>query len=126
MNILILDDRLIRHQAFERTLVGNELFHALSAPEAVELLKKHRFEAAFLDYNLGHRVPNNPPENNGLTVAIWMGNDPDRCPSKIFIHSTNKKWREAMLLELPYAYNIPKCWIWEKRIQDGKDLLYAD
>ena len=85
--VLFLDDEKYRHDGAERfvhsVLEGGpfEIHHVWNANDAVKALKKHPFDAIFLDHDLGYG-------GDGTDVAEWMAKNV--TPSvPVLIHSFN-------------------------------------
>lgn len=109
-NILILDDDQGRHRAFARALTGNNIVHVETAGDAIRELASRKFDAVFLDHDLGGQidVPSGP--GTGYEVAKWLEEHPDFMPTVVFIHSFNAGGAKNMLAALPNAVWRPGCW----------------
>jgi CheY-like chemotaxis protein len=101
--ILFLDDDPERHAlvtSLEKELIAprpprvrrpkpdHRLDHAWSAEEAMILLDKHRYDVAFLDYDLDAFVPEAP---SGMAVVEYIVMLPRKLqPRKVVVHSLNQ------------------------------------
>ena len=112
MKILILDDDLNRHELFKLNYSGHELTHVCTAAAAIESMTSNIFDVVFLDHDLGGRiyVDSFGEEQTGYTVAKWLGQNPDRKPRQIFIHSFNTVGARNMHNILPGSVLAPGCW----------------
>jgi CheY-like chemotaxis protein len=103
MRVLVLDDDKLRHKVFQQNLIGNEfVVHAYTVDQAVEWLKKEKFDVVYLDHDLNDH-PNQatsldyatggyggPRELTGLDVAYFMSRMPkEKHPEYVIVHSYN-------------------------------------
>ena len=114
MKILILDDDLIRHSQF-RDNFGyglHDLTFVTTVEQAISKLSLNEYDAIFLDHDLGGKqmVTSGGHEPTGYDVAVWLKNNPDRCPKQIYIHSYNPTGAQNMKGLLPQAELIPGLW----------------
>ena len=90
MKVLFLDDMPVRFQKFEAIFKDecNEILHAETSKDAIGLLQNNKFDAIFLDHDLGgtYFVPSG--EDTGFEVAEWICENVDYKPI-IIIHSMN-------------------------------------
>lgn len=101
-DILILDDSMERHHAFERMLIGNAVVHVCTAKEAIQAMSQRKFDIVLLDHDLGgggELEPSGP--GTGYEVACWIRDNPDRRPQTIIVHSFNSVGARNMLAVLP-------------------------
>lgn len=112
MRVLILEDSPKRVKKFRQKLIGHEIVHTASAKEAIEYLKDSEiFDHCFLDHDLGDKVFVASGPGTGWEVAKWIGEHPEKRPSKIIVHSLNSNGARNMMNELgsPAEY-IPFAW----------------
>jgi len=110
MHILILEDDLVRHRAFKRSLIGHEVTIVEEADHAIELLKKEDWDVLFLDHDLGGKVYVESGPGTGYEVAEWISTNIDRKPKMVITHSYNEKGRAKILEVLPGAIEAPGAW----------------
>ena len=113
MNILILEDDPNRIGAFARALeTGNTVTVTDQVSEAIALLQSQRFDAVYLDHDLGGKQFVDPKdEPTGYHVAQWLVENSEYIPSVVFIHSHNAGRARQMAEMIPgsiYA-PFPKC-----------------
>ncbi len=112
---LFLDDMKHRHIKFAKRYSGANITHLYRAFDAIQVLKKHKFEYIFLDHDLNGAY--REPSGTGFEVAQFLSKHTEYLPTYgIVIHSLNPKGRANMVrilkninidvLERPY--------IWEK------------
>lgn len=80
--ILILDDMNERHNGFKAILSQHQLTHAYNCQQFFSSLKRDTFDVLLLDHDLGEEL-------DGRDAVRWLGQNLDRCPNKILIHSWN-------------------------------------
>jgi CheY-like chemotaxis protein len=93
VDILVVDD--IRTFEFD----GAEVYHARNSKEAIELIEYYRFDAIFLDHDLGG-------DDTTIRVARFirdMGYD-----TPVYIHTSNVVGRGNLMFDLPHAQGIEK------------------
>ena len=114
MKILILEDCPQRTVLFNKKLAGsNEVKIVTTAKECIELLETRKWDALFLDHDLGGEtfVPSEH-QNTGYTVACWLEAHPEYCPAIIKVHSLNPTGAQRMLQALPdTAVYEPGLWL---------------
>jgi CheY-like chemotaxis protein len=113
MKILILDDDNIRHIFFKKKFIGHDVESVYTAEAAIEALQRERYDAVFLDHDLGGHmfVDSYGQEATGYTVAKWLSENPDRKPEQIIIHSFNNVGAKNMHNILPGSIIAPGCWV---------------
>ena len=115
MKILILEDDGERIFKFKQKLIGHEAIFTDKPKEAIELLKQNDYDYIMLDHDMGIKFEQ-PGEDTGYEVALWISQNPDKAPRHILIHSMNNVGAAAMMLVLGRvgikASYIP-C-LWEK------------
>jgi DNA-binding NarL/FixJ family response regulator len=97
-NFLFFDDDVIRLGEFKdlcRNLNHVKVTSAFCPDEAIHLLKRIKFDCAFLDHDMDFGVPGG---GDGRTVAnyIALHLDPKMYPSNIVIHSWNPEAAKEM------------------------------
>ncbi len=102
MNLLFLDDAVERHEKARKAFIGISITHVRTAWEAIEALKRERFDIVSLDHDLGGRVmvmsdEEAGPDGCGLDVAKFIVSmrSEDR-PARVYIHSMNPVGGENM------------------------------
>ena len=112
MKILILDDDLIRHERFKENFKSHDLTLVTTAEQAISKLSLHTYDAVFLDHDLGGKimVQSGGKESTGYDVAVWLKNNPDRCPKDVYIHSLNPVGSDNIKNVLPNARRVPGLW----------------
>jgi CheY-like chemotaxis protein len=112
MKILILDDDLTRHYYFKQNFSHHELTMVVTAYETILKLQEERFDALFLDHDLGGNafVDSFGDEQTGYTVAKWLVSNPERKPERIYIHSLNSVGARNIKALLPESVLSPGLW----------------
>lgn len=113
MKILILDDDMLRHYQFKQNFIGHAITDVQTVEAAIRYLKTEKFDAAFLDHDLGGHsmVDSFGEEPTGYTLAKWMAENPDRKPERIYIHSYNPVGAKNMQDLLPGSILAPGLWM---------------
>lgn len=119
MKILIVEDDGLRITQFMRWLRGHDLAVATTAAEAKRLLRWRRFDAVFLDHDLGGVFADTPDRNTGAEVAKYMVRRRLRLPC--IIHTHNPAGAEYMRSMLPHARVVP---FGDELAQLAHDLLW--
>lgn len=140
--ILILDDDVFRHERFRTILVGHDLTHVWTYTQALIAFRKEKFDMACLDHDLGDqktkkgkvivKSPNFnlsfkpdcyedgmfgvPDYYDGRDVCVWLRDNPQYCPRKVFIHSWNYPGAEQMV---DILRNVPNIQIKQMPFSDG-------
>lgn len=110
MRILILDDDLCRHQAFNRKLIGNDVKNVETSQDAIDALQNESWDLVCLDHDLGGKVYVQSGKNTGYEVAQWLFDNPEKQPERIIIHSYNPVGAKNMKSLLEKAELIPGAW----------------
>jgi len=110
MKVLVLDDDHSRLAAFRRKFIGHDVTCVETASGAIESLFTNRFDAVFLDHDLGGEIMVDSKEGTGYEVALWLQANPDYAPEQIFIHSFNPVGAANMGAILPQAVLCPGFW----------------
>jgi hypothetical protein len=110
LRILILDDEDYRHKAFDKRFIGNVVHHANTVAQAIDMLKKTKYDSVYLDHDLNGQqmVPSGP--GTGYEVAQWLCRHPDRCPLYVYVHSFNAEGARNIKEKLPGAILRPGIW----------------
>jgi CheY-like chemotaxis protein len=108
--VLVLDDDVIRLEAFKKNLIGHTVTCVMTAEDAISELKKDGWDYVFLDHDLGGQiyVPSGP--GTGYEVAQWIHNNPEKKPKNVIIHSFNEPGRKNMYSLIPDAVICPGAW----------------
>ena len=83
MRILILDDDMIRHAAFQRALVGCFVRSVTTVAECIRALEDGVWDYLFLDHDLGGEIYVDSFRKEGGTgydVAVWLRAHPSSMP----------------------------------------------
>jgi len=100
MKILFLDDDHKRIEiAKKRWSVNHELSIAETTKQAIDLLKKIKFDLASLDHDLGGKVYQQSGKNTGYEVAQFIAKMKNPPPI-VIVHSCNYHGAQNMLAEL--------------------------
>lgn len=104
MKILIVDDNAARHQILKRHMKDHMVYSAFDFKSFQELMDSNRFDAAFLDHDLGD------PDGDGRTVAMELAKmSTDVQPRRIVIQSWNFKGArdmENILRDAGYSFIV--------------------
>jgi hypothetical protein len=112
--IIFLDDNPERHKRFLRAHIGECVWQAYTAPQAIELLSKHKTtesDEIWLDHDLNGEVfVDSNRSDTGFEVVRWIcSNLPNiKCP--IFVHSLNDEAAPRMVQALQ-AVGYESDWI---------------
>lgn len=111
--LLFLDDEEYRHVIFRQNFGGSgwfNLFHAHTAKEAIDNLKRYKFAVIFLDHDLGSQAYVASSDGTGYEVAKWLSERySEHQGSEIIIHSWNQvgaKNMHSILRQVGYSVNI--------------------
>ena len=99
MNILFLDDDENRLTIARKRWNGHELVTVMTSTEAIDALKKIKFDFVSLDHDLGGEVYVKSGKNTGYEVAQFIARMKDPPPI-VVIHSWNSVGARNMLMEL--------------------------
>lgn len=125
MNVLIVEDDEHRLKWFKGEIPPSwKIFNTKVPTEAIELLKRHKFDYIFLDHDLesSHCAPQeiwyneeakldflSKCEGTGYDVAKWLGENHEFSQNKkasIFLHSCNPEGRSRMYNALRENYAV--------------------
>lgn len=104
MKILFLDDDELRHEYAQQELIGHEVEHVRTVPEALTALALRYFDLAMLDHDLGggeHCAPSN--EVSGYEVARRISEGDVLQPRFVLVHSYNAPGAQRMIAALKAA-----------------------
>lgn len=108
MKILILEDNPQRHIQFEEDLKNHDICIVDVVDTTISLLKNEKWDALFLDHDLGGHVRVEPgTEPTGYDVAVFLEENKHLQPPLMVIHSHNTVGAERMKAALPNARIIP-------------------
>ena len=109
--ILVLDDDEGRLQQFRKNLVGQMVVCVSTVDDAIEQLKKNKFDVLYLDHDLGGKVfCDSDKEQTGFHVSVFLHDNPKYCPEIIILHSLNPVGCNNMKNQLPTAFILPFAW----------------
>jgi len=111
MNVLVLDDNLLRLKTFREKLIGHSVTLVETSKDAISQLMSHEWDFIFLDHDLGGKEMVASCDGTGFEVAEWLSNHSDRKPKNIVIHSFNPTGARNMKNVLPEAQVAPGCWL---------------
>lgn len=108
--ILILEDNDARIKLFKENWSHPllELTFVEHSYEAIDLLKTNNYHIIFLDHDLEEKQMIYNPEDCGMRVAEYLGQNP--VSAEIVIHSMNSAAAKLMNRLLPKAKCIPGIW----------------
>lgn len=89
MKILVLDDNDARLKAFKKHLIGHILDCVKTAKEAIQKISETKYDAIFLDHDLGDRILEPSGYGTGFEVAQWLNEHSEKIPQITIIHSFN-------------------------------------
>ena len=122
MRILILEDTEERIHKFKQKLQGNLVKITDKPKECIEWLRNDGpWDYIFLDHDMGP-VFSQPGEGTGWEVAKWIADNPQYCPTRVFLHTMNNVGAAAMMRTLGDA-NLRATYIpllWEKLVVDNE------
>jgi hypothetical protein len=112
MKILILEDDPSRVGKFKMRLIGHEVFFTDDTKVCIEKLKTEKWDALFLDHDLGGKVYVESGIGTGYEVACFLEEFPEYRPETVLIHSLNGVGAKKMLqaLKLPDLCHMPFLW----------------
>lgn len=106
--ILILEDDMNRMKQFKVKFRGHSIYHFDNANEAIEELKRTKFDLICLDHDLGGKQMEWDEDNNGMMVAEYLKENPQEC--KTVVHSFNNIRGPLMADIITNAVYIPGFW----------------
>lgn len=125
MRILILEDDAKRHKQFKMNFIGHVLTIVETAHECIEALVKEKFDALFLDHDLGGEQMVASGKGTGYEVALWLSKHIDYAPKEIYVHSLNIPGALNMINVLSgvgiYAVRAPFLWLNKQKGAHGED-----
>ncbi len=106
---LLLEDNDLRTQMFVERFkeIGFEYVLTTTSSEAIEELKKRKFDIIFLDHDLGGEVYSTA-EDCGMRVAEYLNENPPSC--HVIIHSLNIPAARQMQELIKGSSCIPYVW----------------
>ena len=105
MKILLLEDNDERIQQFKDWIPSLDI--AITAEEAINLLKANKYDLIFLDHDLGGKVFVDSSEfNTGYTVARYMRENLI-LSGMVIVHSHNVVGAANIKAVLPHAVLLP-------------------
>jgi CheY-like chemotaxis protein len=98
MRVLIVDDMQARHDYFKRRFESDSVEHAYDADQAIDMMRRHRYDMVSLDHDLGST------SRNGLYVANAIVAMPECSrPDRVCVHTANPIARRMMVEALKDA-----------------------
>lgn len=94
MKILFLDDDETRHSFFAEWTKAHDVTHVRTASKAADLLEEQKWDACFLDHDLGE---SEALHGNGTSLARWLHENPLKIPPMVVIHSWNSDGAKTMM-----------------------------
>jgi len=120
MNILILDDDVIRQDAFDKAFVDNPscvVWHAFTAEKAIDWLSKNQFDLILLDHDLG-------TARTGKDVVRFLIENKQNA--QIIVHSWNVAMAREMWADLSRAgYSVLRVTFGVELIRKLYDIRYG-
>lgn len=111
MKFLILEDSLERIELFRSNFKNVEKIFVDNPKDAIEWLQKEKFDALFLDHDLGGQTYVPSGDGTGYEVAKWLEANPKYQPRSIYLHSLNSSGVQNMKAALPNALIAPLVWM---------------
>lgn len=108
MKILFLDDDEQRHTYAATALIGHDVTHVRTVPEALKQLAVGGFDVAMLDHDLGgqHYAPSNEVSGYAVAQAIEAGQV--KVP-RVVVHSFNAAGATRMVAAIANS-GVPVAW----------------
>lgn len=100
MKILFLDDDELRHTYAAQALIGHDVHHVRTVPEALASLAEHEFDVAMLDHDLGGTQYAPSDEESGYQVAVAIAERVTPAPRRVVVHSYNQPGAARMVTAL--------------------------
>lgn len=111
MNILILEDDLLRMESFYKNFAGHNIVIVEHAKECISYLKEQEWDILFLDHDLGGmQMVDSDEEDTGATVAKFINKNSQYKPAIVIIHSMNPVGAQLMSDLIPGSRRIPGAW----------------
>jgi len=108
--VLILEDSIERQEQFKKNFQNAELVFTTTVEETIEQLKSKKWNALFLDHDLGGKVFVAPgSEPTGTDVARFLHINHQFQPKHIVVHSLNESGRKS-ICSLIRAQEVPFVW----------------
>lgn len=95
MKILFLDDMKSRRDVFQQNAIGHSVDFAITAQEAIELLKKNEYDVIYLDHDLeeSHYHSKKEDDEDGAFVARHLRDMKQHHGKIVIVHSLNPDGR---------------------------------
>lgn len=95
MRILFLDDMKSRRDVFQTRAVGHTVDFAITAQEAIDLLKKNEYDVIYLDHDLeeSHYHAKKEGDEDGAFVARHLMEMAQHHGKTVIVHSLNPDGR---------------------------------
>lgn len=107
MEVLVVEDNLVRIKKFKMALIGCSVDYTDNAHEGIIFVKERKYDLIFLDHDLGGRehVSSNDP-NTGFQVAKAIKGTSNES-AFIVVHSANVVGAKNIQQELPQSVRAP-------------------
>lgn len=95
MRIMFLDDMKSRRDAFQKNAIGHTVDFAITAQQAIDLLKANEYDMIYLDHDLeeAHYNRNNDDDEDGRFVARALKEMAQHYGKIVIVHSLNPSGR---------------------------------
>ena len=110
MRILILEDDPNRVDSFQKCYKDHEIVTSDQTKEIINLLQTEKWDALFLDHDLGGQVYVPSGDDTGYEVAKWLELNPQYKPKYIILHTLNPAGRNNMRACLRGSIDFPFAW----------------
>ena len=120
MRIMFLDDMKSRRDVFKQNSIGHSVDFAITAKQAIDLLKKNSYDAIYLDHDLEdeHYNSNEDHHEDGRFVARHLREMAQHHGKVVIVHSLNPDGRaniKSILQDLfdvwmPENVRVPELW----------------
>jgi len=129
MKILIVEDNEDRNDCFKEVLERADLAIVGTSYDAIQLLKKNKYDFIFLDHDLGiHPVTKEPTDDvmlpsgdgTGYEVAQFIAASKKNQDTPTIIHSFNPEGAKQMMAVLPDADYFP---FWTDEFKSAIDYI---
>lgn len=120
MRIMFLDDMKSRRDVFQQSAIGHTVDFAITAKQAIELLKNNQYDAIYLDHDLeeSHYQITKEDDEDGRFVARHLREMQQHHGKIVIVHSLNPDGRaniKSLLQDLfdvwmPENVRMPELW----------------
>ena len=110
MRILFLDDMNSRREAFKRNAIGHTVDFAITAQQAIDLLKKNEYDVIYLDHDLEEdhyqANRNTDSDEDGRFVARALREMVQHHGKIVIVHSLNEAGRHNIKSILHDVFDV--------------------